>query len=189
MPNWCDNILTVEGAPDDVRAFVECVKDGDEPLSFERLVPTPPAMTDEDTAKALGRRSVGDSDRRAMPDWYNWRVANWGTKWDACDASLSDYTEGDTNAEYHLNTAWAPPEMWLVTVAKMFPRLRFTLRFVEEGLDYAGYTVFRGAQASSFELTPPSLTQEQLDEGVSFFAHDITVPDNVLPLAAQEVSS
>lgn len=194
MPNWCDNRMTVEGPPDDVRAFVECVKDRSDaehiqPISFERLVPTPPCSTDDEVAKLLGRNSAGDMNYQGMPDWYWWRVEHWGTKWDACDARLT-YEEGATEAEYYYNTAWAPPEQWVRTVATMFPNLRFTLSYVEEGMGFAGYLVCRGQETIEQEVEIPSLTAEQYENGEGFWACDIEVPAGIFPAAFEtEVKS
>lgn len=184
MPNWCDNILTAEGSPQEVRAFVAAVKDGDEVLSFERLYPTPPALLDDDYAKAAGRESASHCDsNRGMPDWWHWRVEHWGTKWDACDAQITDgYTFDSDSVEYFLNTAWAPPEKWLTTIAPLFSRLRFTLRYVEEGMDFAGWLVCHGRDTADSDVSIPTFTEEQYDNGEGFWAHDITVPDDVLPV-------
>jgi hypothetical protein len=49
MPNWCHNTLTVEGTPDDVRAFALAVQRGDDapegatPLTFREHAPEPSA--------------------------------------------------------------------------------------------------------------------------------------------------
>jgi hypothetical protein len=57
-----------------------------------------------------------------MPDWYEWRNKNWGTKWDVCEAEIDEagieYGEDLNNDEeyapvawfsFRCWTAWAPP--------------------------------------------------------------------------------
>lgn len=41
MPNWCHNTLTVSGEEAELQAFVTKVATDEQPLSFERIVPTP----------------------------------------------------------------------------------------------------------------------------------------------------
>ena len=179
MPNWCENNLIVEGPPKAVRAFVECVKDGENSeLSFERLVPTPPASLDDEVARELGRTSAGDPQQNNQPDWYHWRIKHWGTKWDANAVRVVEHQPDEGRIEYGFDTAWAPPESWLRTVAEMFPTLRFTLRYVEETMDFAGVIVCRGAEAVEREVPVPDFTNEQRENGEGFWATDIEIPDN-----------
>jgi hypothetical protein len=52
---------------------------------------------------------------QVMPDWYEWRCENWGTKWDVCDVLFDgvglEYSDDQKVAafSFHCWTAWAPP--------------------------------------------------------------------------------
>ena len=41
--------------------------------------------------------------------WYNWRVQNWGTKWDCYTLEMDD-TDLPHGFEVTFETAWSPPE-------------------------------------------------------------------------------
>ncbi len=52
--------------------------------------------------------------------WYDWRVNNWGTKWDVCDVEIDEELEHDQGRylfdadtkswfEFRCWTAWGPP--------------------------------------------------------------------------------
>jgi hypothetical protein len=74
-------------------------------LTFDKIVPRP--ETEE--------------------DWYHWQIANWGTKWDASDVTVSS----DNNVlRYNFNTAWSPPLAVLTKLSEIYPNR--TLRFVYE---------------------------------------------------------
>jgi hypothetical protein len=89
--------------------------DSDEVLSFERLLPTP--------------------DHLVEAGWRDWRLENWGTKWDAHDTSVLD--RGGW-LEYWFLTAWSPPEAWLEALAAAHPECNFTMVFAEEANQFAG---------------------------------------------------
>tara|TARA_Y100001963_G_scaffold131404_1_gene188720 strand:+ start:2223 stop:2696 length:474 start_codon:yes stop_codon:yes gene_type:complete len=121
MPNHTANKLTVNGPSDAVTRF-KLENAGDEEfLSFENVSPTPSEM--------LGDNAIKDG---LMPDWYTWRVDNWGTKWDAYDTGE---WEGDTITFF---SAWSPPIEWLREVAKKYPDLAFTLDYADEGGHFVG---------------------------------------------------
>jgi len=52
---------------------------------------------------------------QVMPDWYEWRCENWGTKWDVCDVLFDgvglEYSDDQKVAwfTFHCWTAWGPP--------------------------------------------------------------------------------
>lgn len=107
MPNWTTNRLIISGAAEEVARFV---KDNEAeytdnrgrrcftPLSFAKCVPEP--------------AEPGDG-----YDWYRWRNANWGTKWDATGMGVRRRLATDgTLVEYWFMTAWEAPEAWMDAV-------------------------------------------------------------------------
>ncbi len=112
-------------------------KEENDDLSFERHLPTPTEPADPD--KLLGE---GPS-RGGMPDWYNWRIENWGTKWGPGEVDLDvKDRSGDTTAVFSFETAWAPPEAWLAHVAPQYPELSFRLSYREPGMGFGGVLGF-----------------------------------------------
>ena len=81
--------------------------------------------------------------RYGFPDWYGWRVANWGTKWNAGDAVV--VTDGGGQALFNFETAWSTPLPIIKKLSKDFPTLSFGLLYADE--DYgngAGYAFLKG---------------------------------------------
>ena len=90
MPNWVHNTLTLTGPSDDIKAFKNRLTGF---ALFNTFVPMPNKVRaslkensifiknalggDLDLSKAIKK---GDSKH---PDWYEWRIKHWGTKWDA----------------------------------------------------------------------------------------------------------
>lgn len=65
--------------------------------------------------------------------WYSWSVHNWGTKWNAYDASL---TGGGDSAEMRFDTAWSVPLPVLQALAKAEPALSFRYWAFDEGWNF-----------------------------------------------------
>lgn len=115
-----------------------------EKFTFDKLFPTPkelladvdpiPHKEGED-AEAYGKRMHELIEKYGHSGWYNWRVSNWGTKW---DASESDWDLEDGLLTVHFQTAWAPPIGWLENVAAQFAELTFKMTFQEEGMGFCG---------------------------------------------------
>jgi len=64
-------------------------------------------------------------------NWYDWRIENWGTKWDVswCDVIIEERTE--TSVKLRFRTAWGPP-------IELYDYL------VERGIGVSGYYVETG---------------------------------------------
>ncbi len=70
-----------------------------------------------------------------MPDWYNWRISNWGTKW---DVDINGDIEDEEEFTCTFESAWSPPTDWLQKVAGDFPKLNFILNYEESGSCFKG---------------------------------------------------
>ena len=92
-----------------------------------------PVMSD-DPFKGLHFASTGKQDDR----WYNWRVQNWGTKWDCYDLSTDD-CDLPNGFEASFNTAWSPPEEICTAIREQFDGISISWFYDEPGCEVAGY--------------------------------------------------
>lgn len=104
---------------------------------------------------------LAESMKFAGDNWYNWNIRNWGTKWDANDATLD---EGGT-LFYQFSTAWSPAEGAFKAMVEQHPNLQFEFTNVEE----QGWgVVFEGKNGELEEVRSwdiPSSHQEWEDTG------------------------
>lgn len=143
MANWVYNEMAVEGDDETVKAFVKklaepvlvfnseeekektgevySLKEG-KALSFLNV--TAPEDWDEYSTTA------GRENRDNPLNWYNWNIENWGTKWDALHAELSEEAEG--YAAYTFETAWSPPDQFFEKASEQWPTLTFRIAWEEE---------------------------------------------------------
>ena len=64
-------------------------------------------------------------------NWYNWNVANWGSKWNALETS---YTKGED--KFSFETAWSFPDIILKKLSSKYPKLTFEFEYANEDLGY-----------------------------------------------------
>ena len=92
-----------------------------------------PVMSDE-KFKGLHFASTGHQDDR----WYNWRVHNWGTKWDCYSLEIDD-TDMPHGFEVQFETAWSPPEEVCNAIRDQYDDLSISWFYDEPGCELAGY--------------------------------------------------
>ena len=158
MPNWCSNTLIVEGDLNELVDFKKKVlvqSDHDKgrlDFTMEVLHPTPPELLeqtspvmwrgelhDEEGQKAFEAHIKSLKDTYGFEDWYSWRVANWGTKWD-CDTFYVNEHDGDC-LEVNYSTAWSPNEGFIKFASQVYPSLKFRLAYEEGGMGFAGVLI------------------------------------------------
>ena len=78
--------------------------------------------------------SDGTQDTR----WYDWRLENWDTKWDAYDVEIDDdYMPNEF--EVRFNTAWSPPEAICYAIREQYEDVSVSWFYDEPGAEIAGY--------------------------------------------------
>ena len=92
-----------------------------------------PQYVDSPFGKSLRFVSTGHQDDR----WYDWRVQNWDTKWDAYDVVVTD--DDPESVEIEFNTAWSPPEAICNQIREDYPDVSVSWFYDEPGCEIAGY--------------------------------------------------
>ena len=79
----------------------------------------------------LGEQAFKNLEKYGFMDWYEWRLHNWGSKWNACNTFLCD----DKKTVY-FDTAWTPAISAIEKFAKMYPQLKITHDYAEEQIAF-----------------------------------------------------
>jgi hypothetical protein len=136
MPNWCNNNLTIT-ADAATLDKIEAAFLAGELLSF--LCPQPDYEGYMDSEIKHDRENI-------MPDWWCWRVENWGTKWDISPRDADFQRDGD-KIWLSFDSAWSPPCKALFTSG-----LVFSLTYFEGGVGFCG-EAYRLDNGDEFEET------------------------------------
>ena len=129
MPNWCCNTLRIVPETDAARALLPQIAEKFIPgnnfpelAAFQFIHPMPAELKD----------TTSPSDG---PNWYDWRVANWGTKWEETNTHIARFNPSELLVSFE--TAWAPP----IGVYKKLVELGFDVlaTYAEQGMGYAGH--------------------------------------------------
>ena len=138
MPNWCENKLEVivddehkKNSKAFLKDFYYSNQGKENLLSLSAEVPIPSNVKDE----------------------YEWKIKNWGTKWEVEEVSVNEEVDKIT---YWFDTAWSPPLEWLQTASKNFPQLTFVLNFDEPGVGlFGGVRVENGSIVEEWDNDQP----------------------------------
>lgn len=113
MPNWVNNVIYIHGENEKaVREFTDFLSQpykGEDTgsINFLNLVAPPDEHWE---AYNCGPVSTEMAQTNRY-NWYDWNVANWGTKWNASDGDGWEFTTDvvGTAARVQFSTAWSPP--------------------------------------------------------------------------------
>ena len=166
MPNHCTNRVTFYSDDTTVilrlhKIFSRALDEKDDRTVFGAFIPEPdwantplakndvleyswdkpkgeagelPVLKDKGFGEGLYFASTDRQDDR----WYNWRNQNWGTKWDAYELEIDDYSMPN-GFEVEFQTAWAPPEEVCHAIREQFDDLSVSWFYDEPGCEIAGY--------------------------------------------------
>ena len=151
MPNWCANSLKLTPTTEANKALIAQVIEAvnrtegtnDSPRIFNILKPMPEELRDVTKGYFADEAERAENDKKraecqakyGYTDWYDWSLAEWGTKWDASDVFHS--VEPDGSLLLQFDTAWSPPVNLYITLEEM--GFQVSAGFVEQGVSYIGY--------------------------------------------------
>lgn len=139
MPNWCSNDLIIEGKPKDLSKIMkqlevtksEATSDhGETIFSCHKVIPRP-----------------ADKDN----DWYEWNVANWGSKWNTNNPHLDNSDWENGVIRYYFDTAWSPIVPVIKALAKEHTKVLITYSYYESGSDFWGEHEYKKGEVTSFD--------------------------------------
>ena len=127
MPNWFTNQLVIECDSEQQSKLLSQIGTDDSPLDFNKILPIPKPLLDTHTGSSTvdGKDvkewlTIDGKDRTLREEevtrwkskygatnWYDWCINNWGTKWNAKNIILQQYSN---HILFEFDTAWAPPE-------------------------------------------------------------------------------
>jgi len=141
MPNWCNNSIKITGPVDQVKALWEQAQanwKNEQYGLLDAMVPMPDAL------KGTTSPSPDDGSQPEVDgytNWYDWSVANWGTKWDINNEGIEFEDNGDGTAQIAgwFESAWAPPIEAYNTFIEDMDGCSLVADYHEPGMDFAGF--------------------------------------------------
>lgn len=91
---------------------------------------------DEDELRAIAGTYKRNLEEHGYLTWYDFQIKNWGTKWEGQLVSIK--ATSPRRVELRFDTAWSPPEPLILSAAKLFPVLKFDLKYWEGGGGFKG---------------------------------------------------
>ena len=86
----------------------------------------------------LGKQAFHNIREFGCPTWYEWRVQNWGTKWNASSAEIAE-------GRMSFLTVWNAPEPVIEKLSEMFPTVSIHYVWADEDIGYnCGKRTYQG---------------------------------------------
>ncbi len=141
MPNWCSNHITVRGTNQaEIQRLAKAFSEGE---LCHAVIPTPQELTDtisgsfgdDEKQRELEAKTRANIEKYGYGNWYDFQVANWGTKWDvSCDSVEID--EDGLGFSGTFESAWSPPMGMAQELVNQ--GYEVTLFYYEPGMAYCG---------------------------------------------------
>jgi len=142
MPNWCSNHITVRGTdPVAIKRLADAFDAGE---FCSTVVPMPEELNI--TSGFLGNgaeqaeleaKSKANLEKYGYANWYDFNVANWGTKWEiGGNGDVAEIEDDGLSFSASFESAWSPPTG--VCEALVEQGFEVTLYYYEPGMGYVG---------------------------------------------------
>lgn len=92
----------------------------------------------------LAQKYLSNQQKFGHATWYGWCNDNWGTKWKAYSVDEPEFLLD--RAAFRFNTAWSPAIPVIVRLSELFPSIELTLRYFDEGWNFAGEAFFKAGR-------------------------------------------
>ena len=173
MPNWCLNTITIKGE----KETLQLLKDNNFSFDFIRPQPDWANTPNEDGELPIEKKHpewtelVFPKSQKTDDRWYEWRLENWGTKWEMDVSTVELMNDGTLVVTG--DTAWSPPLEVLRYATERFPDLEINIKFEESGCDFYGGTDFsQGEGTSEFVDNLSNLADAIANDEVSNLTQD-----------------
>lgn len=142
MPNWCSNVVKIKHA--DSAMLAKVLKAITENEFCEFAVPQPGEL--DITAGVFGKGTPGqieleekekiNLEKYGFKNWYDFRISNWGTKWEVEIESENVKINEPDEIEISFESAWSPP----IGVYKALVEKGYEVKayYFEPGIGFAG---------------------------------------------------
>ena len=150
MPNWCDNVVTIEGSPKSIKKLHEAIQNEDDTLSLTNCYPVPDVFNDIHSGSRMingvqvsvwrgegdDAVPIGDNEFSQMLKLYgvsnavDWQYRNWGTKWGDIETRIVE--QSDVSLTVAFDTAWGEPFLLLDKICQDF-KVSMTNKYWVEG--------------------------------------------------------
>jgi hypothetical protein len=129
MPNWCSNGITLRHAdPAMIDRAAKALQVGQ---FLQEFIPCPAELLE-----AVANFTTNDDlvAKHGYSSWYDFNIANWGTKWDVSSDNVEIVDSTTVTAGF--DSAWAPP----ITAYERLTGLGFEVEafYYEPGMQYVG---------------------------------------------------
>jgi hypothetical protein len=105
MPNWCSNGITLRHAdPTMIQRAAKTLQVGQ---FFQEFIPCPKELTETVAQFGTNDHEKANREKYGYGSWYDFNIANWGTKWDVSSDNVEIIDANTVTAGF--DSAWAPP--------------------------------------------------------------------------------
>ena len=102
-----------------------------------------------ETYVQTGKTAVDNFKQYGATTWYEWRIANWGTKWNAYDC----YTDDPCSGKLEFNTAWDGVPFIIQKISESFPDVLIHYGWADEDIgNNTGRIDFKNGEDIWFDI-------------------------------------